>query len=59
MKIPDAALLFAATEQERLGWIRHLKRMSDEYRKETTTLGYLDIITDSERQVRMRKLREI
>jgi hypothetical protein len=54
MKIPDAALRLAATEQERLGWIRRLKRMDDEYREEVK-LAYPDLISVLERQIRSRK----
>lgn len=57
MKIPDAALALAATEQERLGWLRHLKRMDNEYREEAR-LVHPDFITASQRQIRPRKQRE-
>ncbi len=44
MKIPDAARLLAATEQERLGWVRYLKQIDDEY-QEAAWLAYQDLIT--------------
>ena len=56
MKIPNAARRLAATEQERRGWISHLKRMDDEYR---AMLAYAALITISERQIRSRKHREL
>jgi len=58
MKISDAALRFAATEQERRGWVRHLKRMDDEYREERG-LVRSDIIIASQRQVFYRQKREL
>jgi len=58
MKIPDAALRLAATEQERLGWIRHLERIGEEYR-EQATLAYPELITAPQRQIRSRKQREL
>jgi len=58
MKISDAALRLAATEQERRGWIRHLKRMDDEYREERGLLRS-DVIIVSQRQIFYRQEREI
>ena len=57
MKISDAALRLSATEQERLGWIRHLKRMDTEYREEMGLASGL--IAASQRQIFSRKPREL
>jgi hypothetical protein len=56
MKIEDAALRLAATEAERLGWLRHLRRMDAEYRR-STMLAYDDPIMASVGQIRARKRR--
>ena len=58
MKIPDAALVLAATEQERRGWIRYLRRMDDDYREEVRKLARPDFIKAFRRQIRSRKERE-